>query len=459
MKNPLIVPELLELLDANDRATLEEIVHAIHPARMAEFVAALKDEDLWRFLAAIPKKDAAAIFSNLDLDRQVELASEANRQAMARLLEELPHDDRADLVKNLDPTVADQILPLVAKADREDIRRLASFEEGTAGALMSSDYATLHPDMTIEQALAQIRIQAPSKETIYYIYVTDEQSRLVGFVSLKDLILSRPDQKVRDIMHADVITADLNEDQEIVARKIEKYDLLAIPVVNTERQLVGIVTHDDAVDVIRQEQQEDVEKLMAISGEHRAGEYLRTPSIQHFRNRVGWILILAVLGLFSGLIVQRYETLLMSFAILAAFMPMLADTGGNTGSQSATLVVRALALGEVRSSDLLRVLFKELKVSLLLAGVLAVVAFFRVWIYYIASESPPPISLLRMGATVSLALAIQVVSATLIGAFLPLLAVRLRWDPAIIASPALTTLVDITGLFLFFSVSRILLSF
>jgi magnesium transporter len=457
MKNPLIVPELLELLEANDRETLEEIVHAIHPARLAEFVAALKDEDLWRFLSAIPKKAAAAIFSNLDLDRQVELATGANRQAMARLLEELPHDDRADLVKNLDPSVADQILPLVAKADREDIRRLASFEEGTAGALMSSDYATLHPDMTIEQALAQIRLQAPSKETIYYIYVTDEQNRLVGFVSLKDLILSRPDQKVRDIMHEDVITAELNEDQEIVARKIEKYDLIAIPVINAERQLVGIVTHDDAMDVIRQEQQEDVEKLMAISGEHRAGEYLRTPSLQHFRNRVGWVLILGILGLFSGFIVQQFETLLMSFAILAAFMPMLADTGGNTGSQSATLVVRALALGEVRPADFFRVIVKELKVSLLLAAVLSVVAFLRVWLYYLASKTPPPVTVVRMGATVSLALGIQVVSATLLGAILPLLAARFKWDPAVVASPALTTLVDITGLFLFFTVARVLL--
>jgi magnesium transporter len=457
MVNPILAPELLELLDSGDRDGLRDAIEAVHPAQMADFIAALDDADIWRLLSAIDRTLAAETFSHFELDRQVELASGANRQAMARMLEELPHDDRADLVQRLDPQVAEQILPLVAKAEREDIRKLASYEQGTAGALMSSDYATLRPTMAVAQALEQVRIQAPTKETVYYIYVVDDAHRLIGFVSLKDLILARPQQLVRDVMHEDVLSADVSEDQEPVARKIEKYDLLAIPVVNGDRRLVGIITHDDAFDVIRQEQQEDMEKFMAITGEHEAGEYLRTPAWVHFRNRAVWVVALAVLGLVSGLIVQSFEGLLLQFTILAAFMPMLADTGGNTGSQSATLVVRALALDEIRPRDILRILLMELKVSVLLSIVLALVAFGRVLVFGAGSAIPHGYSLGRIGVAVSIALGLQVISATLIGAVLPLAAARLKFDPAVVASPALTTIVDITGLLIFFGAAKLLL--
>lgn len=222
--------------------------------------------------------------------------------------------------------------------------------------------------------------------------------------------------------------------------------------INGNRTLIGIITHDDAMDVILQEQQEDVEKFMAIGGRHEAGEYLRSPAMTHFRNRVVWVVILGVLGLLSGLIVQHFEGLLLQSAILAACMPMLADTGGNTGSQSATLVVRALALGELRASDMLRVILKEFRVSLLLAVVLAIVAFGRVLAFGAGSTMPEGYSLAWVGRAISIALGLQVISATLIGAILPLLAVKAKWDPAVVASPALTTIVDITGLLLFLPV-------
>ena len=457
MSNPILVPELLDLLDSGDTETLRQVILDQHPAHMAEFIAALEDPDVWRVLGALKQTDAAELFSHFDLERQVQLASGANRQAMARMLEALPHDDRVDLVQRLDPSVAEEILPLVAKADREDIRKLASYEEGTAGALMSSDYATLRPEMTAAQALEHIRRQAPTRETIYYLYVVDEAHKLIGMVSLKDVILARPQQTIREIMEEDVLAVGVNDDQESVARQIEKYDLLAIPVTNEERKLVGIITHDDVLDVIRQEQQEDVEKFMAISGRHAAGEYLRTPAWEHFKNRAVWVVILAVLGLFSGMIVQSFEGLLLQFAILAAFMPMLADTGGNTGSQSATLVIRALALEEIRPRDVLRVLLKEFQVSMLLAAVLAVVAFGRVILFGGASTSPQGISLAWIGTAISVALGLQVITATTIGAVLPLAAAKLRLDPAVVASPALTTIVDITGLLIYFGTAKALL--
>lgn len=461
MPNPILVPELLELIDSGDRAQLLEVVEELHPAEIAEFAAALHDADIWRLLASVPQTVAAEIFSNFELDRQVDLASGANRQAMARMLEELPHDDRADLVQRMDRQVAEQILPLVARAEREDIRKLASYEEGTAGALMSSDYATLRPDITVAQALDLVRAQAPTKETIYYIYVVDDAHRLIGLVSLKDLILARPSQLVRDIMHEEVIFCNVNEDQETVARKIEKYDLLAIPVTNGENKLIGIITHDDTMDVIRQEQQEDVEKLMAIGGRHQIGQYMNMPVVSHFRNRAPWLVVLAILGLVSGLIVMSFESLLARFSILIAFIPMLADTGGNTGSQSATLVIRALALGEISTTDALRVLFKEFRVSIMLAVVLACVAFGRVLagVAIFGGEGVPAgYSLVWVGMAISVALGLQVISATLLGAILPLVAAKFNRDPALIASPALTTVVDMSGVLLFFGTVRLLLN-
>lgn len=457
MTNPILVPELLELINSIDTATLQEAVEAIHPAEMADFVEALDDLDVWRLLGMISQRRAAEIFSHFDLDRQVELASGANRQAMARMLEELAHDDRADLVQRLDPQVVEQILPLVARADREDIRKLTSYAKDTAGALMSSDYATLRPEVTVAQALEQIRAQAPTKETIYYIYVIDEAHRLIGFVSLKDLILAKPTQLVRDVMHEEVISADVNDDQEPVARKIEKYDLLAIPVTNGQRKLVGIITHDDALDVIRQEQQEDLEKLMAIGGRHQVGEYLKTPAWQHFRKRAYWIVALAALGLVSGIIIHGFEDTLTAMLILALYMPMVADTGGNTGSQSATVVVRALALGEILPRDVLKVLWKEFKISFLLALILGVLSFGKVVFLSHGSEIPVGHTLAGIGGCIALALSLQVITATLIGSLLPLGAAKMKWDPAVVASPALTTVVDITGLLIYFTTAKLLL--
>ncbi len=457
MSNPILVPELLDLLDSGDTETLRQIISDQHPAQMAEFIAALEDPDVWRVVETLRQTDAAELFSNFDLERQVQLAGGTNRQAMARMLEALPHDDRVDLVQRLDTQVAEEILPLVAKADREDIRKLASYEEGTAGALMSSDYATLRPEMTAAQALEQIRRQAPTRETIYYIYVVDEAHRLIGMVSLKDVILARPAQTVRELMEEVVLSVKATDDQESVARQIEKYDLLALPVTNDEGKLVGIITHDDVLDVIRQEQQEDAEKFVAISGRHAAGEYLRTPAWVHFKNRAVWVVILAVLGLVSGMIVQHYEGMLVQLVILVAFMPMLAGTGGNTGSQSVMLVVRGLALHEIGQSDTPRVLLKELQVSAMLALVLALVAFGRVMLFGGASTAPPGFSLGWIATTISVALGLQVITATLIGAMLPIIAARLKLDPAVVASPALTTIVDITGLLLYFGTAKVML--
>jgi len=428
-----------------------------HPAEIAELLGPMDPEAIWKVLHLLPMRDCAEVFSHLAMDLQVELASGENRRRMARLLEEMAPDERADLVKRLEETVREEILPMVVKAEREDIRRLSGYEDGTAGAVMTTDYAAVPPGITIAQALEMLRRQAPGRETIYYIYVVEHGHRLLGVVSLKDLILGRPQQKVEEVMCLDPVSVGVKDDQELVAREIEKYDLIAIPVVDADGTLLGIVTHDDAMDILRQEQQEDVEKFMAISGRHATGEYLTTSSWGHFKKRVVWVVVLAVIGLVSGLIIQRFEDVLAQLVILTAFMPMLADTGGNTGSQSATLVVRALALKEVVPGDLLKVVFKELRVSVMLAAVLAVVAFGRVLLIGGGSHLPSQFALTEIGAAIAVALSLQVISATLIGALLPLGAARLRLDPAVVASPALTTCVDISGLLIYFTTVRLML--
>lgn len=446
-----------ELLANDDRQGLIDFCEDHHPASVAEALEEMALDQIWSVLHLLSVEKRAWIFPHFDLDLQVDLASGERRRDMAKLLEEMEADERADLVLELDEKVRDEILPLVAKAEREDIRRLASYEEGTAGSVMTTDYAVLRPQLTVAEALNQLRKQAPDKETIYYVYVVNERHQLLGLVSLRKLILSKPDQRVEDIMNEDIFAVNVNDDQEEVARRIEKYDLLAIPVVSGDHLLVGIVTHDDALDILRQEQQEDVEKLMAIAGSHSAREYMSTTVLNHFRNRIVWILPLALVGLVSGMIIQENETLIALIPMLAIFIPMLADTGGNTGSQSATLVVRALALAEIKPKDILRVLFKEIRVAVLLGLSLSVVAFGRVLFFGTRGTIPEGLTLGQIGLAVSLALALQVVSATLLGAFLPMMASRCKVDPALVASPALTTCVDISGVFIFFTVTGLML--
>lgn len=457
MNPPILDSDNLAHVDDLPPERLSEVCASVHPADAASLLSVLSAEEAWSVLKEQAPEGRVEIFSHLDVNLQVSLSETLSREDLAGLLSEMSPDDRVDLIQRLPSERREVVLGAMARAEREDIRKLAAYEPGTAGGAMTSDYMSLPPGVTAEGAIAKLRLEAPNRETIYYAYVVDGLRRLVGFVSLKDLILADPKTHVADIMNRDVVSVKTTDDQEYAARIIQKYDLIALPVVTGEGSLVGIITHDDAMDIITQEQTEDIEKLMAIGGLHEPGMYLKTPSFSHFRNRVPWIVALAGLGLVSGFIVHRFQGLLLQFAILATFMPMLADTGGNTGSQSASLVVRALALGEIRPGDVLRVLFKELKVALPLGGVLAILAFLRVVLFTSADTFPAGFSPIAVGSAVSLALGLQVITATLIGATLPILAAYFKKDPAIVASPAITTTVDITGLLMYFTTVKIIL--
>ncbi len=456
-KNPLLVPELREMLAAGNDKALQDFCKAGHPTVVAELISALSEEEAWAVLRHADLPLRAEIFSEVNDDLQVAMVASLRRDEIARILTEMPHDERADLFKLLPEDRKQAVLPALAQAEREDIRRLTAYEEGTAGAVMTSDYATLSPHLTASQAVERLREIAPDKETIYYAYVVDENRKLLGFVSLKDLILALREARVSEIMHRDVIFVRTGDDQEEAARKVQKYDLIALPVLNGGDALVGIITHDDVIDIITQEHTEDMEKFMAIAGAHEEAVYMKTSAWVHFKNRSPWVVVLALLGLVSGFIVQRFEGLLLQFAILAAFMPMLADTGGNTGSQSATLVVRALALKEVSPRDTFRILAKELQIAVMLGLLLGVIAFGRVIFFGGGSSIPENYSLNTIGVAISLALGLQVVTSTLIGSLLPLGAAKMKWDPAVVASPALTTIVDITGLLIYFVTAKLAL--
>ncbi len=453
-------PEDMESLQEEfDSNKLLEQCQELHPASSADLLKKYSAEKIGEVLIALSKENSAEIFGHFSGELQLSIALVLEDHQLAQLVTNMSNDERVDFFQNLPDERQVKIFRLLARSEREDILRLASHEEGTAGAVMTSEYVALPLNLTAEQAINYLRREASSKETIYASYVLDQNRRLLGAVSLTDLILSTPNQTLTDIMTTEVIRVRADEHQEEAAQRLAKYDLIAIPVVDAHERLVGIITADDVIDIIQEEHTEDVERLMAITGTSGPHPYLETSSLSHFKRRSAWVVGLAALGLISGVILHSQEYMLEKFIILALYMPMMADTGGNTGSQAAAVIIRSLALQQITVSDTLRVVFKEFKVALMLALVLSSLAFLKV--FFLSQTGAGEIlggqDLWKIAYVVSGALAIQVIVATLIGACLPLLASRLKLDPAVIAAPALTTLVDIVGLMIYFTTARVFL--
>lgn len=453
----ILSPTIYEIFNVKSKEEIRTLCEELHPATIAEKLNELNEQDIWQVLYMLDLQTRADIFSHLNDHHQIDIIHILKRNDIVDLLTEMSPDDRASLFNKLSDYTKEYILPALAQAEREDIRRLTAYDKGTAGSVMTSSYATLSPNFTAAEAIEKLREIAPDRETIYCAYVVNDKRQLLGYVTLKDLILARKDAKVADLMDDNVIYAHVDDDQEEAARKIQKYDLIALPVVNGGNALVGIITHDDAIDIITQEHTEDMEKFMGITGKHEVGVYLQTSALKHFKNRVYWIVGLAILGLFSGLVIHQFEDTLTTLLILALYMPMVADTGGNAGSQAATVIVRALALKEIKIKDFFRIIFKELQIGILLGMVLAIISWAKVVFLSKNVSLLPAFSLYYVGLAIAIALGIQVIVSTLIGAILPILAVKFKQDPAIVASPALTTIVDITGLLIYFMVAKILL--
>lgn len=437
----------------------EALVTILKKMPVIEVVEVLKElpaEDLDLLLGYFTPEERGYIVEDFDVDMQMALFERLGPKDFAPIFVQMASDIRADFYQELDREDQLRLLPYLDKKTRENVVRLSSYDPETAGGIMSTDFATIIGDMTVSQAIEKVRSDAPSRKMIYYVYVVDEDMKLHGFTTLKDLIMADPKTSIWDIVYKDFVYAEVDEDRESVAAKIEKYDLVAIPVINKYGQLAGIVLHDDALEVIQAEQTEDMEKFMGIVPDVDGLNYTETSVFGHFRKRVSWVASLAVIGLISGMIIHKYEEAMSALIILALYMPMVADSGGNVGSQAATVVIRAIALGEITVKNWFTILFKEARIAIMLSVVLGLIAFGKILFLSWETDVPAQFNLLFIAFGISLALSLQVISATMIGAALPLIVKRLGGDPAVAASPAITTIVDITGLLIYFGIATIM---
>lgn len=444
--------------ELKNREKIREIVPVLQKmpvVEVGEILSELENEDLIEVLPLFTYDQQGMIFSEFDMPRKLDFFRHISKKRFGRVFENMHSDSRADMFQEMEQEEQVALLPFLNKQVREDVLRLSAYPPETAGGIMNTDFATVEEHKTCGQAIDKVRKDAPNK-MIYYIYAVDSDMILQGFLTLKDLILADPNEKVSSIMFREYAFATVDEDRESVASKIERYDLVAIPVVNQQNQLVGIVHHDDAMEVIHAEHTEDMEKFMGIVPGREILDYNQTGVFTHFRKRVIWLSSLAILGLISGIIIHAYEEALSALIILALYMPMVADTGGNTGSQAATVVIRALALGQVSVKDWFRILFKEARIAILLSLVLGAIAFGKILFLSWETEVPQQFNLLYVATGISAALSLQVITATVLGASLPLFVKRLGGDPAVAASPAITTVVDITGLLIYFGIATIM---
>ena len=418
---------------------------------VAEFLSQVDPAKLVSLLILSPKDNQGAIFADFNEGLQMALYHLMDKKKFSSLFSHIPSNQRADFYQKLSDKEQARLLPYLTKKIKEDVIKLSAYPPEAAGGIMNTDFSTVISNMTIAQAIVKLREDAPSKKRIYYIYVVNEHMEMIGFVTLRDLIMAKGNDKVDHVLHDHFIYADVYEDREAVAQKIGKYDLVAIPVLNEERQLVGIVSHDDAIDVIKAEQTEDMEKFMGIVHHEEESDYLKTSSLQHFKKRVLWLVGLFVTSFISGIILHKYEPILAQLTMLALYIPMIADTGGNAGSQAAAVVIRALSLGQVSVRHWLRIIFKETKVGFLLGGCLFFLAFLKV-ILLSSHANIGGHSLSTLAFAIALALSLQVLTSIVIGTALPLVVKCFQGDPSVAASPAITTLVDITGMLLYFSI-------
>ncbi len=462
MSHPLFGPEIREMQLENDGPGMKVFCETLHPATAAEALGeGFEPDEVWRVLQHTDIKTQATVFEYFPLDLQVKMVEGIGRQHMARLIEQMSHDDRADLLRRLRPRVAEQLLRLVDEAERRDIANLVRHAENTAGALMTSDYAWLPANITVSEALDRLRLQAPDKETIYYIYVLDEKRHLLGMVSLRNLILATRQARIGDIMQKDIVTVKLNDDRELVAQQMARYDFLAMPVVDDEGRLVGIVTHDDAIDVVVQEATEDVQRMGGVTP--LTENYLEGSFVQVWRKRAMWLAALFVAEMFTFNAMAYFDEAMKSVTVLALFIPLCLSTGGNSGSQAATLITRAMALGQVTVHDWLRVLRHELLMGLALGVTLGLIGFVRAGLLtpehvLVNPAGAPQTSLWKLMLVISQSVAVICVWGTLIGSMLPILFKRLGVDPGIASSPFVATFVDVTGIVIYFSVAHVYFS-
>ena len=431
----------VKLLAQRQFKAVRSILDVMNEVDIASLLSDLDDKELALAFRLIPKDKAAEVFANMNHSMQTYLVEMFSEKELKELLDDLYMDDTVDLLEELPANLVNRILNTVDQADRTLINQLLNYPDDSAGTLMTTEYVDIRETMTVAQAMAHIKETGIHKETIYTCYVTD-QRRLLGIVSAKDLMTTADDVLIRDLMQTEIISVSTHTDKEEVAQLFTKYNFLALPVLDQDERLVGIDTFDDAMDVMVDEATEDITKMAAMSPSEKS--YFETSVLAHAKHRIAWLLILMFSATITGTIITRYENAFAAIPLLVSFIPMLMDTGGNCGSQSSTLIIRGIALGEIQFSDLFRVMFKEFRVSLIVGVALALANGIRILIMYKNAG---------LALVIGLSLVATIVISKLIGCVLPLIAKKLHMDPAIMASPLITTLVDTCSILIYFNIA------
>lgn len=454
MINTLFLPELREMLESGNFPELKEFCEALHPAATADFMSGLSAEESWTVLQQTDRETRSEIFKYFDEPKQIEIIESHAREEVAELIEDLATDDRVDLLNEIPPELSKQLIRLLPSDDRRETLRLQAHPEGTAGAVMTTEVIKLSESSTLREALEQLQVQSDEVETIYYLYVVDDSDHLRGVLSARDLIssLSTPSAVLSEIMETEPITVDVHEDQEEVAQKVAYYDLLAIPVVDDQHRIQGIITHDDVIDVVREEATEDAHRIAGV--EPLDNGYLQTRLGQLCWNRGVWLAPLFFAAMLTAKAMKTFEHQLSNPQWLWFFVPLVISSGGNSGNQSATLVITALTNGDVKLSDWMQVVKRELMMGVLLGGLLAIVFLPTAWIV------EPELNLTNLAsmAVIPVTLMLVVTCGTTIGSILPLMFQRLGQDPALMSNPFVAGIIDIAGILLYVFVAGLLLT-
>ncbi|MEE1240033.1 MAG: magnesium transporter, partial [Acutalibacteraceae bacterium] len=426
--------EIFELIEGKKYARLRELLSDMNPADIAQILEEVPEKELPVIFRILPKELAAEVFVEMDSEMQQLLIEAFSDTELRDVMDELFMDDTVDIIDEMPATVAKRILRQTDAKTRKMINQLLAYPDDSAGSIMTTEYVDLKKNMTVDEAFDRIREVGLDTETIYTCYVIDRSRRLLGIVTVKDLLLSPKTSVLSDIMDENIIYANTLDDKEEVAGQFEKYDLMALPVVDKENRLVGIVTVDDAIDVIQEEATEDIEKMAAILPSDKT--YFRTGIFATFKSRIPWLMLLMISATFTGAIISSFEEKLTIFPALIAFIPMLMDTGGNSGSQSSVTIIRGISLGDIEFPDIFRVIWKEVRVALCCSTVLAAVNFIKLWLVdYLLLHTFDPGKQIPEIAVVCITLFFTVIVAKFIGCVLPILAKKIGLDPAVMASP------------------------
>ena len=443
-----IIEKINELVKSRKIAQLRELLESVNSADFPSLFEEIDDEDMVVIFRLLTKDKASDVFVELDPDQQEKLINNFTDKELKVVVDDLFMDDTVDLIEEMPSNVVKRILKNIKPSDRRVINELLKFPEDSAGIIMTTEMIELKENMTVDKAFQIIKNTGIDKETIYICYVVDNSRKLIGTVAIKDLLISERDVLIKDILEENVISVLTTEDQETVAKMFDKYNFMAMPVVDTENRLVGIVTIDDAIDVMQDENTEDFEKMAAMTPTEDT--YFKTSVFRHAKNRIIWLLFLMLSSTFTGLLLERFQTAIAAVPLLVAFIPTIMDTGGNCGSQSSTLIIRGLALDEIKLSDIFRAIWKEIRVSFMIGAVLAVVTGLRIFLQYDGIHNDQSI---KIAFIVGVTLMATAMIAEIMGCVLPMLAKRLKLDPAIMASPLITTVVDLCSMLVFFSIA------